>query len=422
LRCFPDTFALRHLVAGLAVAFFSVCAAADMAVELNNRGVATYNAGQYAESLKLFEQAYAQAPANPALRRNLCNARQAIANDLAKSGDFSGAATHLERALTVDPENPSPWVQLGSYYLRLDMVSDAIAHLERAIELAPSNVDAHDLLGDAYYMDNDIGSAQVQWEWVSRVQPNRPGLARKMEKASREATVETGFRPTGSKHFQLSYSPDIPGRSLRRVLTVLERAYIEIGRNFGGVYCPGPIQVIVYNAQGFSAATNLGDHVGALYDGKIRIPLKDADGNLLVEQDLKARLYHEYTHVVVRFLGGNNVPWWLNEGLAECFSHELSAADLDLLQRAADQDMLFTLADLEGDQLRKLNAETLRLAYAQSHATVRHLWTRFGQARLANMMSALAENTPPEEALRRTFNRTYASLQRDVARSLHGLR
>jgi hypothetical protein len=105
-------------------------------------------------------------------------------------------------------------------------------------------------------MDNDIASARVQWEWVIQVQPNRPGLKAKLEKASREETVETGFKPSGSRHFQLTYSPEIPGKALRTVLGILEQAYVNIGRKFGGVYPPGPIQVIVYNAQSFAEATD----------------------------------------------------------------------------------------------------------------------------------------------------------------------
>lgn len=409
-------FSKRFSCALLILCCIATAANAQTAADLNAQGVALYNAGQWEDAVQTFERAYALVPDNNVVRRNLCNAHQAAANELAREADFAAAVKHLELATGIDPENESPSIQLGSYYLRLDYVAEAIARLEEAIELAPHNVDAHDLLGDAYYDDNDVPSAQVQWKWVLEAQPNRPGLREKIEKASREEAVEASFRPSGSRHFQLTHSPEIAARSLRRVTNYLERAYLEVGRNLGGVYPPTPIQVIVYNAKEFSDATQVGEHVGALYDGKIRIPLFDAAGNALTDEDLKQRLYHEFTHVVVRFLAGNRVPWWLNEGLAETFSRSFGPPETDLLQEA-QEDGLFTLKELSESQLKRLDTVPLRLAYAQAHATVNYLWTKFGQRRLVNLMSDIAEGIKPEEAVQRNYNRSYAALQKEVVRT-----
>lgn len=408
----------RQVIVLVVLGWCAACAQAQTPADLNAEGVAQYNAGHWNEAIQAFERAYEAVPDNAIVRRNLCNAHQSVANAMAREADFAAASKHLEIAIGVDPENYSPLIQLGSYYLRLDLVPEAIARLEEAIDLAPHNVDAHDLLGDAYYADNDIPSAMTQWKWVAEAQPNRPGLQQKIEKASREDAVEASFRPSASRHFQFSYSPDIPGRALRRLLNFLERAYLEIGRNFGSVYPPTPIQVIVYNAKEFTEATQAGEHIGALYDGKIRIPLYEAQGSLLDDSELKQRLYHEYTHVVVRFLAGNHVPWWLNEGLAEEFSRAFGSLQLDLLGKAKADDALFALASIEDGQMNKLGPDPLRLAYAQSHATAHYLWTKFGQRRVVDLMSALTQGVPPEEALRQSFNRTYATLQKEVARTI----
>ncbi len=393
-----------------------VAAVAQGAHEFNAEGVALYNAGRYNDAIRSFEKAYDLARDNTTVRRNLCNAHQAAANAVAKTADFARAAQHLELAIAIDAENASPLVQLASYYLRLDMVYEAIARLEEAIEIEPRNVTAHDLLGDAYYMDNDIQNARVQWEWVATQEPNRTGLQKKLEKAGREAAVEADYRPSGSRHFQLTFDPQMPGRMLRRVLTTLERAYVEVGRNFGNVFPPSPVQVIAYNQQDFANATLVGNHVGGIYDGKIRIPLNDEKGALLDDATLEERLFHEYTHVVVRFLTGDNVPWWLNEGAAETFSKPMTPDRAALLQRAIAEDILFPLAAIDANQLNLLDPASLQLAYAQSHATVHYLWSRFGQGRLANMLSALAAGKSPEDALFESYNRTYDSLLKEVKR------
>lgn len=406
-------------LAGVFLALGCAFSAAETqsAADWNTQGVSLYGAGRWEEAVQAFERAHALAPDNAVVRRNLCNAHQSLANKMAKEADFAGAVKQLEASVSIDPANESPLMQLGSYYLRLDYVAEAIARLEEAIELAPRNVDAHDLLGDAYYMDNDAASALTQWKWVNEAQPNRPGLRDKIDKASREESVEAAFRPSGSRHFQLTYSPGIPARSLRRLTTCLERAYVEIGREFGGTYPPTPIQVIVYNAKEFTEATQVGEHVGALYDGKIRIPLFDASGNALNDEDLKQRLYHEFTHVVVRFLAGDRVPWWLNEGLAETMSRAFGPPERELLLKAQEQNGLFSLKELTASQLDRLEPTLLKVAYAQSHATVDYLSSKFGKGRLVTLMSDIAQGVAPEEALQRNYNRSYAGLEKEVARA-----
>ena len=408
---------IKYLVLCLVVA---AAAYGAEPAELNSQGVALYDAGNYAEAAAAFEAAYALSPDNAVIKRNLCNVYQASANAMAKEANFAAAVKQLERAIAINPQDPSPLIQLGNYYLRLDMVAEAVYRLEQAIQVAPYNVDAHELLGEAYYQDNDLPSARTQWAWVLEQQPGRSNLKERVDKAMREETVETGFRPLGSFHFQVSSTPEVPGHLLQSVLATLEQAYAEIGRNFGGTYPPGPIQVIVYNANSFADATQVRQGVGGLYDGKIRIPLLDSAGIVVNEEELRETLFHEYTHVVARYLAHNNVKWWVNEGLAEVFSRQLVGPRLDVLQKAANAGTLFTYASMEESLLKTLDSDGLRLAYAQSHATMLYLWTRFGQAKLIELMGQLTVGTPTEQALMTVYNRNYDVLYQEVAQFIVG--
>lgn len=387
------------------------------AAEYNAKGVEAYNDKSWEEAIHYFGKAYELARDNPTVRRNLCNAYQAHANELARANDFATAADLLNVAISVDPENASPLAQLGAYYLRLDMSADAVYRLEEAAELDSANLDVLDLLGDAYYKQNDLASALAQWEIVREIQPNRKGLREKLEKAYREASVEYDFNKLQSAHFQISYARGTNGGDLSKVFSLLERAYRDIGRRCGGVYPPTPIQVIAYTADDFAKATLLGEHVGAVYDGKIRVPIRDKSGQSIAPGELQRRLYHEYTHVVVRFWAGNKVPWWFNEGLAETFSSDLSSSDVELLQRAQSAGALLPLSELEEAQLHKLDPETLQLAYRQAHATVRFLWNRYGQAGLANMLNGLANGMSREESLVAAYRLNYDLLERQVVHS-----
>jgi cytochrome c-type biogenesis protein CcmH/NrfG len=406
---------LPLLAVGIAYAQ-GVVAAANEVAALNRLGIEAYDAGRFAEAIDHFQAAYDRAPAEPVLRTNLCNSLQAMADQAARASDFTTAVAYAERAIKVYPENVAPFVQLGSYYLRLDRVSDAIFRLEEAIELKPGELDAHELLGKAYYEDNDLPSARAQWEYVLKMDPKRTGLKELYEKAFREESVEMDFQRKESKHFKLSYPEGLDYRVRGTVLRILETAYRDIGAQLGKVYPPEPVQVVIYAGQQFTEATQLASHVGAVYDGKIRAPITDERGQYLDETELARRLTHEYVHVVIRLVAGGNVPWWVNEGLAEQLSYRMEPQEAQVLAAAYREGRTFGLKQLEGDLLSRLNADQLRIAYRQAHATMSHLWTRYGRTRSQGFLQDIARGIPAEESLKARFNRSYEQLENDIAR------
>jgi tetratricopeptide (TPR) repeat protein len=402
------------------LALIAACALAQLghaqaAAEYNNQGIAAYEQKNFPLAISLFEQAYDGARDNDTVRHNLCNALQAQADQLAKEADFAAAAKHLETAIGVDPSNPAPLTQLGAYYLRLDMVPDAILRLEEAIELKPGQLDAHELLGRAYYADNDLASAMAQWDYVLAKEPGRKDLTDLYTKAKREAAVEGGFKRRGSRHFSVSYPSGIPNEIRARVMSILEGAYLQVGGKFGKAFPPTPIQVVIYDVGQFQEATNLDKHVGAVFDGKIRAPLTDDKGEFLPDDEIKRRLTHEYVHVVIRYLAGMNVPWWINEGFAEVFSSEIDDNDRNLLQKASEEGKLFKLSQLQKSQLMSRTPEQLAIAYAQAQTAATYLWQRYGQKRLISMMSDLSAGMEAEEALKKHYSRTYADLDKEIA-------
>ena len=383
--------------------------------EYNNQGVEAFNSGNFNLAISLLEQAYALTPESTIVQRNLCNAYQGQANEYGLRKEYRGAMPYLERAMRVDPDNVSPRVQAGSYFLNLNEVNAAITHLEEAIRLKPGDLNAHELLGQAYYMDNDLSSARAQWDYVLEMEPNRPNLRERYEKAFREESVEYDFNRWKSRHFRISYPPDVPAAIRTNVSAILDRAYIDIGRTLGGVFPPPPIHVVLYSAEQFSEATLLDGHIGAVYDGKIRSPLTDAHGNWLSEEELRRRLVHEYVHVVVRNIAGDHVPWWLNEGLAETLSKTMSSADVQRLRELYAYGTPFSLNQLESNRVLSRDPASLRLAYLQSHATVDFLWSRFGRIKMMAFLRAVSTGMGAESAFQATYRRNYANLEWDIA-------
>jgi len=404
----------------LSIAVLSISAVAeDQAAEYNNMGIAAYNAAHFSEAIRYFEKAHELARDNATVRHNLCNAEQGLANELAKDNRVSEAIEPLKTAIGIEPENPAPLIQLGSYYLQLGEVQQAIFRLEEAIELKPGELAAHELLGEAYYRDNDLPSARVQWDYVLQLDPKRKGLKERYEKAFREESVENGYRRGESRHFKVSCPNDTPTLLRSQALTTLKRAYLNLSRKLDGVYPPAPIQVVLYGDGQFSEATQMSENIAAVYDGKIRAPLTDGKGNLLSDSEMTRRLTHEYVHVAVRAIAGDKVPWWVNEGLAQTLSQELEPQEAALLRQQKAAGALFTLAGLEAHQLKAaLTPERLNLAYAESHAAVSMLWDRYGQRKFVQMLQSLSQDVPPEAALKETYHLDYSTLQEDAFNSL----
>jgi tetratricopeptide (TPR) repeat protein len=395
-------------------ALTAICfpAFAQDSARINALGVERYEKHDYVGAAQQFDAALRLDPQNSTVRRNLTNSLQAQAGDLVKNGDYSNAIAKLRVAVQNDPQNAMPLMQIGAYYLHEGQVKEAIFRLEDAIELAPDNVDAHYLLGEAYYRDNDANAALEQWDWVSRMDPKREGLAERMDSARRDRKAEANFRDRKSSHFNVTYNRDAEGQLVGRVLNILEAAYREVGVALGQSYPPTPIQVSLYTSEGFQEATQMKDHIGAVYDGtKIRCPVIGPDGRSLAEEEMRRRLHHEYVHVVVRYVAHEGVPWWLNEGLAEELTVEPSERDMQFLRSALDQDALFPLQDLVGAQLDKLDKDQLFLAYRESHATVAFLKQRYGMRRLSQLLREIGAGTDAETALRRVYRQSYATLQ-----------
>jgi tetratricopeptide (TPR) repeat protein len=410
---------LKHRLTGLAFAAFLTAtmavAAKTASVDFNNAGVEAYNRGEYDNAIGYFEKAQNGGADQKVVKRNLCNAHQSLANEMAKKGDYRAAVRHADSAVALDPENASPLVQAGAYYLRLDDLNPAIERLEKAITVKPGELTAHEMLGYAYYRDNDLSSARAQWDYVLEMDPKRPELQERYDKAFREQSVESDFDKYKSRHFQISYPPEIPNSLRTEVLGILDHAYLEIGRQFGGVFPAPPIHVILYDAKQFSEATKTADYVGALYDGKIRSPLTDPAGNWLPVDEIRRRLTHEYVHVVVKHITGGEPPWWVNEGLAETLSRTLDADRVQALQKLYRGGGASPLKGLELTRIGKLDKEAVGLAYMQAHATVDLLWSRYGKGKMIALLEAVGRGQDVEDTLREVYRKTYSVIERDVA-------
>lgn len=231
--------------------------------------------------------------------------------------------------------------------------------------------------------------------------PERADLARLLERWKREREVEADFWQESSLHFDLSY--DGERRDLlwgsTRLLDELERAYTDLGELFAHYPVESgraKFRVVLYERAGFSLLTGLGDWAGGAFDGNaIRIPI----GDLSAEESRLQRVFrHELCHAFIREVGGDSVPGWLNEGLAQWLEYPVESqrnAAADGATRELAKEEPIPLETLGGSLASWKDEAAIARAYRQSLALTGYLWRQHGQRSVLAMIEGCKQGRTP---------------------------
>lgn len=111
---------------------------------------------------------------------------------------------------------------------------------------------------------------------------------------------------------------------------------------------------------------------------------------------------HEYVHLLTQTGAKDmDLPRWLDEGMAEVLAGQLEFMSHVQLGRAASANRLHSLWQIQ--HVMAMPEQEAQLAYAESAIAVELLVSRFGWPGVANLISALRQGTPFDEAFSRTF-------------------
>ncbi len=107
--------------------------AAQRSYVLNEKGLALYNAKNYAAAADYFRQALALTPNDQVVHRNFAGSQNHLGLDAFNSGDYPGALKYLQQALTnLSPNDPAVSVIRGSIAAAQERVDSAQA-LDRGV-------------------------------------------------------------------------------------------------------------------------------------------------------------------------------------------------------------------------------------------------------------------------------------------------
>lgn len=236
-------------------------------------------------------------------------------------------------------------------------------------------------------------------EWLERaidLAPERAPLASLLARWKSEAAAEAGFWRDSSLHFDLSYDGDRTEllHGAARWLEVLERDYVDLAERFGDRPAEGGrrrFAVVLYRREQFGDVTGLGDWAAGSFDGVIRVPIEDLERD---QPALHGVLRHELVHAFVREVGGEDVPGWLNEGLAQVLEPD-AARDVAAARRDLAGTKLYPLDRLAGSLAAWGDPKTIARAYAQSLGFCEYIARTFGDETLFRLVKGCAKGEAP---------------------------
>jgi tetratricopeptide (TPR) repeat protein len=364
---------------------------------------------------------------NPTLenRRLLAQGYQEAATFFTKQGDAERAIDLYRQALKFSlypPDELRLTVNLSGTLIQQTHYSDAINLLLPESTQYPNVSPIPILLGSAYYYKEDLARAIEQWKkamgiegWDKGMNPKDAQQVRDaLAKAEKENEAASGFDEIQSIHFLLRYDSSEAKGLGQQVLDSLEGAFRDISLDLD-YYPRETIVVLLYSKDKFRDITQSPDWVGALNDGKIRVPVS---GLTSVTSPLAEMLKHELTHSFVHLITQGNCPVWFNEGLAQYEEGKNTATFRGLggaqLARAFLTGLLPGYKDLEGSFL-KLPAGTVVPAYAKSLAGIEYLRDTYGMAEIRQLLKAMAGNSDLGGLIQQELRITYPSLETEVA-------
>jgi tetratricopeptide (TPR) repeat protein len=344
-----------------------------------------------------------------ATRHRLAQGYQEAAIFLTRQGDVRAAIETYRRALRFVPGDLALTLALGYLLVKQSQHNEALDLLLPASTRHPKSPDIPMLLGSAYYALEQMDRAIAEWNKALAIQDN-PRLREALARATQEREVAGAYRELRSPHFLLRFDGDGATGFAEEVLKSLEADFqrLQLDLDF---FPPETIVVLLYPNQAFRDIARSPTWVGAVNDGKIRMPVS---GLTAVTPELARVLRHELTHSFVRQITLGRCPTWFNEGLAQLEEGATTTGLGSQLARAFVSGRLPAFTALEGSFL-PLPAEQVGLAYAKSLAALEYLRDTFGMGEVRRLLKKIAANPDFNSLLQDELRLSYPALEQEVA-------
>jgi tetratricopeptide (TPR) repeat protein len=319
-------------------------------------------------------------------------------------GDMEHALVDERSALKYTPDDSTILMNVAYLHLRRSEYKASLEYLERAHRVAPDDPEVAKLAGWAYYGMNKPDRAVAEWKRALALGPDAEVQAA-LAKAQRDNQEEENYRENESSHFTLRYSGGAAPDLAKEILRALEIhfAAIESELNFTP---PDSIGVILYTQQAFADITRAPGWVGALNDGRIRVPVQ---GLTSLTPELSRVLKHELTHSFIQQKTHSRAPVWIQEGIAQWMEGQRSKDNASVLVQVYEEKQAMGLGQLEGSWMQ-LSGPIAGYAYAWALANVEYIVQVEGMGDLERILNGIAEGSSTESAVQEALHSNYDDL------------
>jgi len=327
-------------------------------------------------------------------------------------GDMEHALNDERTAINYWPDQPVLLMNVAYLYLKKSEFKQSVEYLERAKRNTTDNADLYKLEGWAYYGMNKTEQAVAEWKKALALKPDVE-TQQALDKALKDKQEEENYKENESPHFQLKYNGAEQPALARDVLRVLEMhfATIESELNYTP---PEPIGVVLYTQQSFSDITRAPGWVGALNDGRIRVPVQ---GLTAVDSELSRVLKHELTHSFIQQKTRGRAPTWIQEGVAQWMEGKRSDENAAVLVQIYDGGQAAPLGRMEGSWMG-LSGDIAQYAYAWALANVEYIVETQGMSDVERVLDRIAAGASTEDTLKEVLHDDYGDLMRSTAEYL----
>ena len=322
---------------------------------------------------------------------------------------YGDALDLFAAAAELAPAEPTVWLGSGFAAYMLGRSDDAERLLEHALSLEPQLIDASRILGDLYHRTGQTQKAIATYEKALELASDDADLAGRLADWKKQDQLHDRFYESRGVHFRVLFEGPSDDALARRIVEMLETAYLNVGGRLG-TYPGDAVTVVLYTHEQFQDITRSPAWAAGIYDGQIRVPVRGALEN---RRELDRVLVHEFVHALVASLGGRAVPMWLNEGLATYFESGGLDRASKVLEVVTSRP---SLGDLHGSFARLPGAHA-SVAYAMSAAAVDRLISMRGPSAVVLLLKDLAQGVSFSSAFHRRMALRYDEFER-MARSL----
>lgn len=324
-------------------------------------------------------------------------------------GDLERAVNDERTALRFAPGEAALLMNLGYLHLKRSEFKESLEYLDRARRVAPNDPEVPKLAGWAYYGLNKIDLAVAEWKKSLAIRADSEVEAA-LAKAERDKKEEESYKENESRHFTVKYSGAAEPELAREILRTLEMHYDAIESELSYT-TPEAIGVVLYTRETFTDITNAPNWVGALNDGRLRVPVQ---GLTSVTPELSRVLKHELTHSFVEQMTHAKAPTWMHEGLAQWMEGKRSSVNALVLLQIHNAKQGAGLAQLEGSWMQ-FSPNAVDFAYAWSLATIEAIAATNGIGDVVRILQHIAAGETAEAAVQSVLRENYDDLMEFTA-------